>query len=72
MRNYIGSNIEELGEIPATLEDYKKAILKVLHDSNQYRNMRKSVEEHYSYRKVSEKTELVFKKLIKTYKLTSK
>ncbi len=70
LRNYIGSNIEELGEVPSTLEDYKKAILKVLYGVSQYRNMRESVEEHYSHRKVSEKTELVFKKLIKIYKLT--
>lgn len=71
MRNYIGSNIEEIGEVPSTLDEYKKAILKVLYGAKQYRNMRESVEEHYSYRKVSEKTELVFKKLIKTYNLTS-
>ncbi len=67
MRNYIGNNMSELGEVPDSLEGYKKAILKVLDNPGIYKNMRKSVEEHYSYEKVAEKTELILKELSKIY-----
>ena len=67
MRNYVGNNISELGEVPDTLEGYKKAILKVIDNPQLYKNMRKSVEENYSYEKVAGRTESVFRELSKIY-----
>lgn len=63
MRNYIGENMDELGEVPDNLADYKKAILKVLENSGKYKNMRKSIEKYYTYEKISEKIEKVIKEL---------
>lgn len=48
LRNYIGDNVNEVGEMPDTLEGYKKAILKVLDHPEQYKNMRASIEKFYS------------------------
>lgn len=67
MRNYVGNNMNELGEVPDSLEGYKQAIIKVLDNPQNYKNMRKSVEEYYSYRTVSERTEEVFRELSKIY-----
>lgn len=67
MRNYVGNNMNELGEVPDSLEGYKQAIIKVLDNPQNYKNMRESVEEFYSYQKVAEKTEEVFRELSKIY-----
>jgi len=65
MRNYIGDNMYELGEIPGSLAEYKEAILKILYNSGKYKNMRESIEKYYTYEKISEKIEMVIKELLK-------
>lgn len=67
MRNYVGNNIAELCEVPESLEEYKNAILKVIDNPQIYRNMRNSVEQFYSYEKIAEKTELIFRELSEKY-----
>lgn len=52
LRNYVGDNINEIGEVPETLEDYKKAIIKVIDNPKIYRNIRESVFKYYSYEAV--------------------
>ncbi len=64
LRNYIGDNIEELGEIPYTLEEYKHAILKVLDKPEKYKNMRESVLKYYSWEYISKNTETVFREIL--------
>jgi glycosyltransferase involved in cell wall biosynthesis len=59
MRNYIGDNMNELGEVPVNLKEYKKAILKVLENSGMYKNMRESIEKYYTYEKITDKIESV-------------
>lgn len=56
LRNYADDNIEEIGEAPASLEEYKKAIIKVIDNPQNYRNIRQNVFKYYSY-------EAVFKRL---------
>jgi glycosyltransferase involved in cell wall biosynthesis len=63
MRNYIGDNMNELGEVPSTLKEYKKAILKVLDNPHLYTNMRESVDKYYTYELISKKIEAAFKEL---------
>jgi len=65
MRNYIGKNLNEICEMPDSTEGYSKALIKVLKNPGAYVNMRKSVEEYYSYHKIAQKTKLVFDRLIK-------
>jgi len=48
LRNYIGDSVNEIGEMPDTLDGYKKAILNVLDHPEQYKNMRESIEKFYS------------------------
>ncbi|MEO6691039.1 MAG: glycosyltransferase [Saprospiraceae bacterium] len=48
LRNYIGDNVNEIGEMPDTEEGYKKAILKVIDYPQKYLGMRESVEKFYS------------------------
>lgn len=69
MRNYTGDNMNELGEVPETLEAYKKAILKVIDNPQNYRNMRESAEKYYSYEKVTEKIKIIFDELNEKYNL---
>lgn len=64
MRNYIGDNMKELGEVPSNLAEYKDAILKVLKNTGQYKNMRESIQKYYTYEKISEKIENVIKELM--------
>jgi glycosyltransferase involved in cell wall biosynthesis len=52
LRNYIGDNVNELGEVPDTAEKYKEAILKVIDNPHNYKNMRESMFENYSYQAV--------------------
>jgi glycosyltransferase involved in cell wall biosynthesis len=49
MRNYIGDNINEIAEVPDTLEAHKDAILKVLDNPQNYKNMRESILKYYSF-----------------------
>jgi len=63
LRNYIGDNLNEIGEAPQTLEEYKCKILKVIKHSENYKNMRESIITHYSYEAIAKKMETVFKDL---------
>lgn len=65
--SYIGDNLDELGETPETLEEYKSAIIKVINNPGKYRNMRESVEKFYSWDVISKKTEVLFQNLLKKY-----
>ena len=64
LRNYIGNNVEELGEVPDTLEKHKDAILKVIDHPENYKNMRESVEELYSYRSMYLRARVIFDELL--------
>jgi len=66
MMNYVGDNMNELGEVPSSLEEYKEGILKVLDYPHLYKNMRESVAKYYTYELISKKIDAVFKELIKT------
>jgi glycosyltransferase involved in cell wall biosynthesis len=52
MRNYLGDKIDEIAELPDTLEKYKEAILKVIDNPHLYKNMRENVCKYYSYEAV--------------------
>ncbi len=52
LRNYVGDNLNEIGEAPDTLEGYKEAIIKVIDNPQNYRNIRESVFRYYSYEAV--------------------
>ena len=67
MRNYLGNNMEELGEVPGTLSEYKTAILKVLDNPGIYRNMRESVKKYYSHKSITERKKNIFEDLFKKY-----
>ena len=64
LRNYSGKNINEIGEVPNTLEKHKDAILKVIDHSENYKNMRESVENLYSYQSTYLRARLVFDELL--------
>ena len=63
MKNYIGDNMSELGEVPASLEEYKAAILKVLDNPHLYKNMRESVEKYYTYELISKKIQAAIEEI---------
>jgi len=65
LRNYLGPNADEIGETPASLDDYKTAILKVLDHRDEYKNLRQSVEEYYSYEAMAAHADGVFKEIMK-------
>ncbi len=46
--NYLGDNVEEIGEVPETEEQYRDAIIKVLDYPGRYKNMRESIMKFYS------------------------
>ncbi|RPI15687.1 MAG: glycosyltransferase [Ignavibacteriae bacterium] len=69
MRNYIGDNMSEIGEVPDSIEGYKQAIIKILKNPCLYKNMRESVEKFYSYRVFAGKSQKVFEKLFAKYKI---
>ena len=60
LKNYLGTNIPEIGEMPQTEEEYKEAIIKVLNEPSKYVNMRESVEKYYSLEAVSERMDRIF------------
>ncbi len=64
LRNYTGDNINEIGEVPDTLEKHKDAILKVIDHPENYKNMRESVEKIYSYQSMYLKARTIFDKLL--------
>lgn len=64
MRNYIGKNMNELGEVPDTIDKYSKSLIKVLNNPDKYVNMRSSIEEYYSYHIIAQKTKIIFDKLL--------
>ena len=63
MRNYIGDNVEEIAEVPDTLGDYRKAILKVLDNPGKYRNMRESILKYYSFESVFLRTKDILEEI---------
>ncbi|MEO8512660.1 MAG: glycosyltransferase family 4 protein [Ignavibacteria bacterium] len=63
LKNYLGKNADEIGEIPQSDEEYKEAIMKVLNEPGKYKNMRESVEQFYSLEAVSKRMGIVFKKV---------
>ena len=71
LRNYIGEHVEDIGEIPETIEDTKKAILKVIDHPEKYKFMRESVEKAYSIEAMVNRAEKIFESLFEN-KLNSK
>jgi glycosyltransferase involved in cell wall biosynthesis len=66
MRNYIGNNLNEIAEVPDSVEKYKKAIIKVLDSPGLYKNMRESVFKYYSYEAVYTRVRHVFEELFES------
>jgi glycosyltransferase involved in cell wall biosynthesis len=64
LKNYLGNNTAEIGEMPETEEEYREAILKVLREPDKYINMRESVDKFYSLEAVSERIGRVFKMIL--------
>lgn len=64
MVNYIGDNLNEVCEVPNNLEDYKKAILKVLDNPSKYKRMRESVEKYYDYTEMAKRADVVIKQVL--------
>ena len=69
MRNYIGNNISEIGEVPDTIEKYIEDTITVLKNPGKYSNMRNSIEMYYSYDKIAEKSRSIFDNLLKEYNI---
>jgi glycosyltransferase involved in cell wall biosynthesis len=67
LHNYTGKNIDEIGEIPTTLEEYREDILKVLDNPGKYKNMRENILNHYSYEASAKKIAEVIKELESKY-----
>lgn len=65
LRNYVGDNLSEIGEMPETLEGYKSSILKVLDSPEKYKNMRESIEKYYSHKAMSLKLDMVLSEVSK-------
>lgn len=63
LHNYLGENLEEIGEMPGTLEEYKKAIITVLDNPGKYKNMRESMLRLYSYKALYHRLEILLQKL---------
>lgn len=49
LNNFVGDNLNEIGELPSTLEEYKLDILKVLDNPGKYNNMRENILKYYSF-----------------------
>jgi glycosyltransferase involved in cell wall biosynthesis len=64
LRNYIGDNISEVGEVPDTVEKHKEAILKVIDHPENYKNMRESVRTLYSYESMYLRARKIFDELL--------
>jgi glycosyltransferase involved in cell wall biosynthesis len=69
MRNYVGNNMHELGEVPDTLEGYKDAILKVINNPDLYTNMRESMKKYYSLEAIASKVQSVYEGLMNSYNI---
>ncbi len=67
LRHYLGSNAEEIGETPTSMEGYKSAIIEALDNRNKYKNLRQSVEKYYSNEAVAERAGEVFREVLKKY-----
>lgn len=65
MRNYIGENMNQLGEVPDSVEEYVKALIKVLKNPGEYVNKRGSIEEYYSHYSIIQKTKKIFDELFR-------
>jgi glycosyltransferase involved in cell wall biosynthesis len=63
MTNYLGDNISEIGEVPKNEKEYKDAIIKVLKNPEQYKNMRSSIDKFYSWESVSKRLDALFRKI---------
>ena len=63
LRNYIGHNVGEIGEVPQTVAEYKQAILKVLDNPGNYKNMRESILKYYAVEAVYKNTGKIFDEL---------
>jgi glycosyltransferase involved in cell wall biosynthesis len=63
LRNYIGDNVGEIGEVPQTVAEYKQAILKVLDNPGHYKNMRESILKYYAVEAVYKNTGKIFDEL---------
>lgn len=66
LRNYVGDNVHELGEMPDSVEGYKLAILKVLDHPENYRNMRESILKHYTFEATYKHAGKIFDELCST------
>lgn len=60
MKNYLGKNAKEICEIPESEEEYKNAIIKILTNPGNYKNMRLNVDRDYSFEAVSDRMERIF------------
>jgi glycosyltransferase involved in cell wall biosynthesis len=69
MRNYVGDNMHELGEVPDSINAYKEAIKKVLYNSGLYKNMRESMEKYYSLEAVASRVRKIYDELLIKYKI---
>jgi glycosyltransferase involved in cell wall biosynthesis len=63
LRNYIGDNVQEIGEVPQSVAEYKQAILKVLDNPGKYKNMRESIKKYYAVDAVYRNTGKIFDEL---------
>lgn len=63
MRNYIGDNIHEIAEVPDTVAKHKDAILKIIENPDNYKNMRESIAKYYSYESVYSRVKPIFEEL---------
>jgi glycosyltransferase involved in cell wall biosynthesis len=68
MRNYLGDNIEEIAEVPATLEEHKTAILKVIDNPGRYKNMRESILKYYSFESSFRRTKSILEEMFASRK----
>lgn len=64
LRNYLGENTAEIGEMPDSVEKHKDAILKVIDHPENYKNMRESVKKLYSYESLYRRTRAIFDELL--------
>jgi len=60
LRNFIGGDITGIGEAPATIEEHKEAIIKVLSSPQNYLNCRKAIEKYYSNEAIAVKLNELF------------
>lgn len=61
--SYLGDNVEEIGEVPKSEQEYKDAIIKVLDFPERYKNMRESVKKLYSFEVLADRLDKILKSL---------